>query len=370
MADADIAITAGSGTKVDTRTVGAGTDEHRQVMVIGDPTTAANVVGVTASGFAKVIAVQEIAISTTNSSTTNLAAAAAFTGTSWSNLAIGAVQVNLFADQNCTVQVQQAQEDPGTNWNIIDSWTYTASSTGQDAVRVIQAAGSAFRVIVTNNGASTTTAFRLQTVTFPFGDPMPRGLTQLGNLKVAVQERGTLSTYSYIVPSTAVGASKLYLDLFNATGSGKVIRVLSVRPIIDTDIAVVGAVGIRLLLFRTSAVGTGGTVHAYKSATLDVAGGTITPQDTNNAALPAQITARHLPTAGATSAEWLRGMYAMGEEASTSMAYMMQGQFNMLDLDSDDAQMLTLRENQGIAIRQGAVASVGNVRFRITFTVE
>jgi hypothetical protein len=43
MADSDILITAGSGTKVDTRTVGAGTDEHRQVMVIGDPSTAAGV---------------------------------------------------------------------------------------------------------------------------------------------------------------------------------------------------------------------------------------------------------------------------------------------------------------------------------------
>lgn len=43
MADADVPITAGSGTKIDTRTVGAGTDEHRQVVVIGDPTTAANV---------------------------------------------------------------------------------------------------------------------------------------------------------------------------------------------------------------------------------------------------------------------------------------------------------------------------------------
>jgi hypothetical protein len=40
MADSDIAITAGSGTKVDTRTVGAGADEHRQVVVIGDQTTA------------------------------------------------------------------------------------------------------------------------------------------------------------------------------------------------------------------------------------------------------------------------------------------------------------------------------------------
>jgi hypothetical protein len=43
MADADVQITAGSGTKVDTRTVGAGSDEHRQVVVVGDPTTAADV---------------------------------------------------------------------------------------------------------------------------------------------------------------------------------------------------------------------------------------------------------------------------------------------------------------------------------------
>jgi hypothetical protein len=50
MPDADVPITAGSGTKIDTRTVGPGTDEHRQVVVIGDPTTAANVATVDASG--------------------------------------------------------------------------------------------------------------------------------------------------------------------------------------------------------------------------------------------------------------------------------------------------------------------------------
>jgi len=50
MPDADVAITAGAGTKIDTRTVGAGTDEHRQVMVVGDPTTAANVAKVTTAG--------------------------------------------------------------------------------------------------------------------------------------------------------------------------------------------------------------------------------------------------------------------------------------------------------------------------------
>lgn len=49
MADADVQITAGSGTKIDTRTVGAGVDEHRQVICIGDPTTAGNVAPVDAT---------------------------------------------------------------------------------------------------------------------------------------------------------------------------------------------------------------------------------------------------------------------------------------------------------------------------------
>lgn len=48
MADSDVSITAGTGTKIDTRTVGAGVDEHRQVMVIGDPSTASAVASVTA----------------------------------------------------------------------------------------------------------------------------------------------------------------------------------------------------------------------------------------------------------------------------------------------------------------------------------
>lgn len=48
MADSDIQITAGAGTKIDTRTVGAGVDEHRQVVCIGDPATAGQVASVSA----------------------------------------------------------------------------------------------------------------------------------------------------------------------------------------------------------------------------------------------------------------------------------------------------------------------------------
>lgn len=179
---------------------------------------------------------------------------------------------------------------------------------------------------------------------------------------------GSLPTYFYSTPVAAVGASKLYFDLFNATGSGKIIDVRGIWIIPKTDVAVVGALGIRIDLYRTSAVGTGGTAAAYKSATPDVAGGNICPADTTNAALPAQITARHLLTGGATIAEWLFATFSLGEETATSQAFMSQYQNILPNLIW--GQKLALNEGQGILAKQGTVAATGSIGFLTAFTVQ
>ncbi len=174
-------------------------------------------------------------------------------------------------------------------------------------------------------------------------------------------------TYQWIVPSTAVGVNKVFFDMFNAAGSGKTIRLEGVYPIVDTDVAVVGALGIRLVATRTSAVGTGGTAWV-KNGAVDVAGGAWAAMDTNDADIPALITGRHLSTTGATDQAWLRGLYVMGEESANSFAYNFQGQVNMMDTP-DTCKPIMLREGFGIKVRQGAIASAGNVRFRIVFTL-
>ncbi len=179
---------------------------------------------------------------------------------------------------------------------------------------------------------------------------------------------GSLPTYYYTAPAAAAGASKLYLDLFNATGSGKIIDVRGIWIIPKTDVAVVGALGIRVDLYRTSTVGTGGTAAAYKSATPDVAGGSISPADTTNAALPAQITARHLLTAGATISEWLLASYSLGEETPTSLAFLTQ-YTNILPV-LPWGQKLALNEGQGILLKQGTVAATGSIGFLVAFTVQ
>lgn len=179
---------------------------------------------------------------------------------------------------------------------------------------------------------------------------------------------GTLPTYLYATPAAAAGADKLYFDLFNASGSGKIIDVRGIWCIAKTDVAVTGAVAVRVDIYRTSAVGTGGTAHSYKSATRDVGGGNICPMDTANAALPAQITARWLPSGGATISEWMIPTYALGEEAATSMAYMTQYQ-NLLPMLTW-GQRCALREGQGMLVKQGSVASAGSIGFLVAFTVE
>lgn len=176
----------------------------------------------------------------------------------------------------------------------------------------------------------------------------------------------TLPTYSWWVPTAAVGANKLYADLFNASGSGKIIEVRGIWAISDTDTAVTGALGIEILLLRTSAVGTGGTAPTYNGGSASNAG-TIVPFDTANASLPAQITARALPTGGATIAAFWWSQFVPGEETATSQAYMTAFQ-NLLPVTLM-GQRLTLREGQGILYKQGTVAATGNLAFLTVFTL-
>lgn len=177
----------------------------------------------------------------------------------------------------------------------------------------------------------------------------------------------TNPSYSWWVPTAAVGANKLFADLFNASGSGKLIKIRGIWCIIDTDTAVVGALGVQILLLRTSAVGTGGTTPTYNGGAAETTG-TIIPFDTANAALPAQVTARALPTGGATIAAFFWSQFYAGEETATSTAYI--GSFQNMVPVSSRLQDLTLREGQGLLIKQGPVAATGNVSFLVAFTLE
>lgn len=180
--------------------------------------------------------------------------------------------------------------------------------------------------------------------------------------------QGSLPTYFYCSPPSVVGANKLHMDFFNASGSGKIVDIRGLWFIPKTDVAVVGAVAARIDIYRTSSVGTGGTAGAYDSATPDVAGGNFTKFDESNTAIPAGITARLIPTGGATIQRWLFPNFVATEETATSMAYITQFQ-NAIPMFSF-GQKLTCREGEGILIKQGSVASVGSISILMAFTLE
>jgi len=175
----------------------------------------------------------------------------------------------------------------------------------------------------------------------------------------------TLPTYNWSVPAAVVGASKLYADIFNAVGSGKVLEVRGLWAIPKSDVAVVGVVAVEVGLYRTSAVGTGGTAHTYNGGAAATAH-VITPWDTVNAALPAQVTARAVPTAGATISALFWAQYLSTEE--TNAATYIGAFANLLPVGTMN-QRLTFNAGEGLLIKQGTVAGVGSLAFLGLFTL-
>lgn len=176
---------------------------------------------------------------------------------------------------------------------------------------------------------------------------------------------GTKPSYMLFIPVQAVGASKIYFDIFNATGTGKKLEFQGMWAIVKTDVAVTGTLGVELQVSRTSAIGTGGTAAVYPSTSFTAAG--FTPKDSTNAALPAGVTARLVPTGGATVSAAIWQNYIFTEE--TNVSSQISQFYNLFPVNTMDSQTFTLNENEGIRVAQGTVASVGSIGFLVDFAV-
>jgi len=224
--------------------------------------TAISNVTVGASLFLGDAIIQNEFTSTNNSSTANLASAATFTGTSDPLLGRDCIQVSFFADQQCTIQVQQAQQSPGTSWDVVDSYV-VAASTGDS--RTIKAIGSAVRVLVTNNGGSTTTALRLQTVLTPVSSALPRALTPLGNLKVALAE-SNITKWSYAACVNSLTPPATPTDMATITGSAT--RTIKVTRVVFSSTQTTAGINTFFLVKRSTA-NSGGTSASVTAVPLD-----------------------------------------------------------------------------------------------------
>lgn len=173
----------------------------------------------------------------------------------------------------------------------------------------------------------------------------------------------------YQSPRVTTAAATDFFDLFNATGSGKKIKVLGLYPVIQITAASAIVPSFQFSVIKTSAVGTGGTTHTFEGAAAPATGVlNITRSDENDAVLPSQITSRSLPTAGATAARFLFDIWMTSEETNAA-PYLIQG-LNWMP-QGQEFKEVVLNEGQGLKIRQiTATASTGtNFGWLVTFNV-
>lgn len=172
----------------------------------------------------------------------------------------------------------------------------------------------------------------------------------------------TLPSYSFFIKAQAGAANKDHFDLFNAAGSGKIIEIRGLWVAPSLIAGVTGTLSPDFDFIRTSAVGTGGAGLPYKSATFP----NISPMDTGNAALPAQVTMRAAPTGGATAAEALFSQYITQEETQAGSQL---AQWNNVLPETAVGQRYSFQEGQGFKLRQITAGAAQNFSFFGVFTL-
>jgi hypothetical protein len=171
----------------------------------------------------------------------------------------------------------------------------------------------------------------------------------------------------YMGPRAMTATAVDYFDLFNAAGSGVKLRVRGLWPIIDMPAAAAFTRSFTFDIFRTSAVGTGGSPHTYAAAAKPGAGAVnIAPLAPANPALPAQVTARGVPSGGATASVFLFDMPLYAEETNPATG-LAQGINFIPELAQD--QPLEIPAGAGLKVRQNTAAAGLTVGFLLAFAV-
>jgi hypothetical protein len=168
--------------------------------------------------------------------------------------------------------------------------------------------------------------------------------------------QAALPTYYALADAVAFAVNKQLITIMNAAGSGKVVAIKKLF-MINTQLASVTGVAIRADVKRVSTA-SGGT--------------TITPVacDTDNPALPAEITAR--TNGSVTEGSLLFPLTFTNDEGGATQAFpstqLMAG-LNWMP-EGVETQETRLRPGEGVTVKQITSSTVGQFAWLIVFTVD
>ena len=149
--------------------------------------------------------IQKIITSTNNSTQTNLAAGATFTGTADETFGISGIQVYHASDQDCTIYIDQSIDDTfaDSTQTITDELECLANNP---CSRTLISVSPYYRMRVTNNGSSTTTKLSTFTGMTPVINPLPRSLSDDDRLKTESTLVGQQNTerHVWVTPTNSI----------------------------------------------------------------------------------------------------------------------------------------------------------------------
>lgn len=161
-----------------------------------------------------------------------------------------------------------------------------------------------------------------------------------------------MPSYVATVPSIALGANKNIFSLVNKTGSTKTVRILHIYAVPSLAAAVTGT---QVTLEIHGIAGNGasaGSVIAIRN------------HDTDDGSLPAEIEARNNPTA-TPIASWILASGVVNNEETASK----ESQQTIFKKEGNISALI-LRANQGILVKQTALAGAGNINLHCIFQVD
>lgn len=141
------------------------------------------------------------------------------------------------------------------------------------------------------------------------------------------------------------------IELFNNTGSNKIIKICTISIASKISSTITGRFA-NFQVYSTSAVGTGGTSL------------TVIKADSNDSNLPSQITARMQSTVTLVGFPICGGGLDIDDARYTEKVYLYYNYGN------NENRQITIRENAGLAVRQGNLLAVGDGIITVEFTLE
>ena len=165
----------------------------------------------------------------------------------------------------------------------------------------------------------------------------------------------SLDSYIACADNIANAANKQMFSIFNGTGSGKVLKIRKLFYV-QTGITAVAGVATRMEWKKTTAQSAGTAITALAF-------------DTNNAAVPAQISIAHAATV--TESSLIFPFASSSEEVAAAGTLSIQGLTGLFNLlpEAHTIQDWTLREGQGVTLKN-ITTTVGTATTLCVFTLE